>query len=150
MPSSLNLIAAKLRRALSLLPYLPRTLGLVWNAAPGWTVAWVVLLAVQGLLPVATVTLTRSVVDSLVPIVRRGATWEAVWPTLLPLGLMAAVLLLGGALRSAAGWVRASLSELVQDHIRAASPSRSTWPTTICPTTSIISIARRTRPATGR
>ena len=47
MPSSLNLIAAKLRRALSLLPYLPRTLGLVWNAAPGWTVAWVVLLAVQ-------------------------------------------------------------------------------------------------------
>jgi ATP-binding cassette subfamily B protein len=119
MPSSLNLIAAKLRRALSLLPYLPRTLGLVWNAAPGWTVAWVVLLAVQGLLPVATVTLTRSVVDSLVPIVRRGATWEAVWPTLLPLGLMAAVLLLGGALRSAAGWVRASLSELVQDHIRS-------------------------------
>ena len=119
MPSSLNLIAAKLRRALSLLPYLPRTLGLVWNAAPGWTVAWVVLLAVQGLLPVATVTLTRSVVDSLVPIVRRGATWEAVWPTLLPLGLMAAVLLLGGELRSAAGWVRASLSELVQDHIRA-------------------------------
>jgi ATP-binding cassette subfamily B protein len=32
---------------------------------------------------------------------------------------MAAVLLVGGVLRSTAGWVRASLSELVQDHIRA-------------------------------
>jgi ATP-binding cassette subfamily B protein len=119
MPGSLNLIAAKLRRVFALLPYFPRTLALVRDAAPGWTVAWVVLLAVQGLLPVATVTLTRSVVDSLVPVLRRGATWQNVWPTLLPLGLMAAVLLVGGVLRSTAGWVRASLSELVQDHIRA-------------------------------
>ena len=118
MPGSLNLISAKLRRTLSLLPYFPRTLGLVRHAAPGWTVAWVVLLAVQGLLPVATVTLTRSVVDSLVPVLRRGATWQTLRPTLLPLGLMAAVMLVGGVLRSAAGWVRATLSELVQDHIR--------------------------------
>ena len=119
MPGSLNIVAAKLRRGLSLLPHLPPTLGLVWDAAPGWTVAWVVLLAAQGLLPVATVTLTRSVVDSLVLVVRRGAAWEIVWPTLLPLGLMAAVVLAGELLRSTSGWVRASLSELVQDHIRA-------------------------------
>jgi ATP-binding cassette, subfamily B, bacterial len=119
MPSNLNLVGAKLRRAFSLLPYFPRTLRLVRDAAPGWTVAWVALLAVQGLLPAATVTLTRSVVDSLVPVLRRGATWQTIWPALLPLGLMAVVLLVGGVLRSVAGWVRATLAELVQDHIRA-------------------------------
>ncbi len=119
MPGSLHIVAEKLRRGLSLLPHFPRTLGLVWAAAPGWTLAWVVLLAVQGLLPVATVTLTRAVVDSLVSALRRGATWPAVWPSLLPLGLMAAVLLASEILNSAGGWVRASLSELVQDHIRA-------------------------------
>ena len=118
MSGSLNLIAAKLRRAFSLLPYFPRTLRLVRDAAPGWTVVWVALLAVQGLLPAATVTLTRSVVDSLVPVLRRGATWQTIWPALLPLGLMGVVLLVGGVVRSAAGWVRATLAELVQDHIR--------------------------------
>ena len=33
------------------LSYLPRTLRLVWAAAPSWTTAWAVLLVAQGLLP---------------------------------------------------------------------------------------------------
>jgi len=40
------------------LPYLPRALRLVWNAAPRWTAAWLFLLVGQGLLPVALVYLT--------------------------------------------------------------------------------------------
>ena len=40
-----------------------RTLRLVWSACRGWTVLWVILLMVQGVLPVATVQVTRLLVD---------------------------------------------------------------------------------------
>ena len=57
-----------LRATLSHLAYLPRALGLVWSAAPAWTLAWAALLVAQGLLPVATVSLTRQLVDGLTDI----------------------------------------------------------------------------------
>ncbi len=47
----------------SQVPHLPRALGLVWHAAPRWTAAWSLLLVIQGILPVAMVYLTRTVVD---------------------------------------------------------------------------------------
>ena len=63
-------LASRLRRIGAQLPHLPRTFTLVWTAARGWTLAWVALLAAQGLLPVATVYLTRSLVDALVAAIR--------------------------------------------------------------------------------
>ena len=44
---------------------LPQALIMVWSAARGWTTAWLVLLATQGLLPIVTVYLTRALVDRL-------------------------------------------------------------------------------------
>ena len=55
----------KLRNAWARLPLLPRALALVWQAARYWTMGWAALLVIQGLLPVATVYLTRQVVDGL-------------------------------------------------------------------------------------
>ena len=55
------------------LHYLPKALKLVWQAAPGWTVAMVVSLALQGVLPVLTVLLTRHLVDSLVAVAQSKA-----------------------------------------------------------------------------
>jgi len=40
------------------LPYLPRTLGLMWHVAKPWTIRWIVLLVVEGVLPAASVYLT--------------------------------------------------------------------------------------------
>lgn len=61
----------------SQLPYLPRAIALVWQAARPWRLAWLVLLLLQGLLPVATVYLTRLVVDSLVePGGRYAQSWR--------------------------------------------------------------------------
>ena len=34
-------------------------MGLVWTAARGWTAAWIAVLLVQGVLPVATVLVNR-------------------------------------------------------------------------------------------
>lgn len=99
------------------LPYVPRTMRLVWTAAGGWTAAWVTVLLVQGILPVATVYLTRSVVNSLIPAVRAGGSWESLRPLMVAMALMGMVLLAGEVLRGAAGWLRTAQSDLVQDHI---------------------------------
>ena len=117
-----SVIGAKLRLLAAQLPYLPRTLKLVWTAARGWTSAWIVALLIQGILPVATVYLTRTVVNRLLPALRAGATSEgATWETLRPLivaaALMGAVLLVSEALRGMTGWLRTAQSDLVQDHI---------------------------------
>jgi ATP-binding cassette subfamily B protein len=102
------------------LPYLPRALAIVWSAARGWIVLWAVLLVVQGLLPVAIVYLSRSLVDSLAAAVAaRGAPWESINIVLVLVGLLAGVMLLNQLLSSASSWIRSTQSELVQDHISA-------------------------------
>ena len=112
-----RLIVPKLRNAAAQVRYLPRALGLVWAAARGWTAGWVGLLAVQGVLPLATVYLTRALVDGVVGAVRAGGEWGSVRPVLVLVAVMAGVVLLAEALRSASGWVRAHQSELVEDQI---------------------------------
>lgn len=109
-------LTARLREVVAQLSYLPQTFHLVWAAARSWTLVWTVLLVVQGLLPVATVYLTRLLVNSLVAVAGTGKSWD-IWPIIVPVALMAGVLLLSELLRSAIEWVRTAQSELVQDHI---------------------------------
>ena len=99
------------------LPYLPKALKLVWNAAPGWTAAWAVLLIVQGVLPVASVYLTRALVNSIVLLIDSGAGWEAVRLPLFFVLLMALVLLTQTLLTSLSTWIRTARSELVSDDL---------------------------------
>jgi ABC-type multidrug transport system fused ATPase/permease subunit len=102
-------LAAKLRRLLAELPHVPRAFALVWAAARYWTVAWIALILVQGLLPVAMVWLTKQVVDGVVVAVKAGGDAQSLQALLIPAGLMAGVLLLTELLRAASGWVRAVL-----------------------------------------
>jgi ATP-binding cassette subfamily B protein len=94
-----------------------RAARLIYAAAPRWTLAWGLLLAAQGLLPVGTVALTRRVVDALAAGLRPGASWEALRPALAPAALLAAALLLAGLLGSVGEWVRAAQAELIKEHI---------------------------------
>jgi ATP-binding cassette subfamily B protein len=104
-----------MKRAARQLPLLPKAVSLVWTAAGGWTIAWAVLLAARGLLPVAVVYLTRPLVNSALAAMRSGGTDYR--PALINAGLMAAVLLATEALRSVEGWVRTAQSELVRNRI---------------------------------
>jgi len=122
----LQVLKAKLRGTLDHLRHLPRALNLVWAAARYWTLAWVALLAVQGLLPVATVYLTRWLVDSLVAALGAGDRWQSVRPLLIPAALMAGIKLLMELLRSAANWIRAVQAELLRDHISGLIHGQST------------------------
>ena len=118
MAESTGYAAARMRKFLAQLPYLPRALALVWAAAGAWTTAWALLLLVQGLLPVATVLITRSLVNALVEAIRTGGAGGALQPALVQMALMGAVMLLTEILGSVTGWIRAAQSELVHDHIQ--------------------------------
>ena len=107
----------KLKELKAQLPYLPRALRMVWNAAKVWTIAWTLLLILQGVLPVVNVYLTKAVVNSLVTALGDKASWAAIRPTLLYVLFIAIVLLFMEGLRSLNSWVRAAQSELVSDYI---------------------------------
>jgi len=111
-------LATRLRRALGQLPHLLRALSMVWAAARPWTVAWAFLLVAQGLLPIATVYLTKRLVDSLVLALDGGGAWQSSRPVLIFALLMVGVSLVTELLRAATVLVRAAQSELLQDHIR--------------------------------
>ena len=117
MSSNPEILSKKFRKALAQLPYLPRALKLVWEVARPWTIAWVVLLIVQGVLPAAVVYLTKLVVDGVVFAVRNGSSWTVVRPVLVLLVLLGGILLLMEVVRGGINWVRTVQAELLQDHI---------------------------------
>ena len=125
MSSYLRFIRARLDAALAQLPCVPRTLALVWAASGDLTGLWILLLVVQGLLPIATVYLTRILVNDLVAAVRAQGAWQEVRPALLVVAVLAGVLLLAEILRGSASWIREAQSERVQDHITGLIHDRS-------------------------
>ncbi|MCX7008722.1 MAG: ABC transporter ATP-binding protein, partial [Kiritimatiellaeota bacterium] len=108
---------AKLRRLAAELPHMPRALALVWAAARYWTLAWLGLILGQGLLPVATVWLTKLLVDALVAAVKAGGDSASVRSLVVLAVLMAGVWLLTELLRVASGWVRTVQGQLLRDHV---------------------------------
>ena len=111
------ILREKIQKGLIQLPQLWRGLVLIWSATRGWTLTWIFLLIVQGLLPVATVYLTRLLVDSLVVVVGRGGTWESIRPSLVWITLMALVFLSKELLRGVSSYIRTIQSERVRDYI---------------------------------
>jgi len=116
MFNSVKILSSKLRKALAQLPNLPRALDLVWSVARPWTIAWILLLIVQGLLPAGVVYLTKLVVDG---VVRANGSWPAMRNVLLLVLLLGGTLLLMEIVRNAINWVRTVQTELLQDHIIA-------------------------------
>jgi len=119
MAGATDSVQDKLRRVRDQLPYIPRALRLVWKAGGRWTTAWLVLLLIQGVLPVAIVYLTKTLVDSLVDAVDAGGAWAAIRQPLVLALLMAGLLLAIELLRAATRWVRTAQAELVSDHMNA-------------------------------
>ena len=117
MPDTPHFLKQKLAEGRAQLAYIPQAVALVWTAARPWTIAWAVLLVLLGLLPVTTVYLTRTVVDSLVAALDAGGDWASLQPTLLRIALMAGILLLLEILNSLSHWIRTTQAELVQDYV---------------------------------
>lgn len=107
----------RLSNSLTQLPFLWRAIGFVRVAAGGWTLAWLFLLVMQGLLPVASVYLTRLLVNQLVAATSAGLSWQTVQTVIVPVILIALVMLLTAVLGSLTGWVRTAQAERVQDYM---------------------------------
>ena len=119
MPNMINHLVDATRKLRQQLPFLPRAFHLVHYAAGGLTIVWLVLLLVQGLLPVAVVYLTRTLVNGVSKMIGTSSGWEAMVP-LLPAGLAMALVLIGSEVfQGIAKWVRTAQSERVQDHVHA-------------------------------
>ena len=99
------------------LPYLPRAFALVWNASRWWTVAWLLLVIIRGLLPAVSVSLTRSLVDSLVAVIGEAGASTAIRETLLMAILVGGVSVLIQFLGRALDWVRTMQFELIREHV---------------------------------
>ncbi|HUS94764.1 MAG TPA: ABC transporter ATP-binding protein [Patescibacteria group bacterium] len=107
----------RIRPVLTQLAYIPRALNLVWAASRGWTVGWLVLLVIQGLLPAVSVTLSKLLVDNLVIMVDSGGTRETIQPTLGYAILIGGIMVLTQFLSRASEWVRTIQGELVREHV---------------------------------
>jgi len=108
-------LTAKLRSFATQLSYAPQTLRLIWRAAQQWTLAWFLLLCLQGMLPAALVYLSRSLIDSLAAAVGTGWTWEQLRPAAFPAASMVGVVVLLELTQGVSGWVRTVQAELVRD-----------------------------------
>lgn len=109
---------AGIQGGLSLWPFMVRAVKLVWKAAPGWTVIWLLLLVIQGLLPVATVYLTKYLVDSLVAVIDGGLSSAAVRPAVMSVLGMLLIQLIATILGSFTNTVLTTQSELISDYMR--------------------------------
>ncbi len=99
------------------LGYLFRSLGFIWAASRKWTLGWLILLLIQGLLPVATVYLTKRIVDFVAAAAGTGATWNAMTPILTTGALLGGVLLFSELAGNAVQWIRGIQAELLRNHI---------------------------------
>ncbi len=97
--------------------YFSQTLHLIWAASRYWTLSWIIILVIQGLLPLATVYLTRKLVNRLVTVVGAGVSWDGIQPVIIPGLLVAGILLLTELIRSIAEWVSIAQGELVEAYI---------------------------------
>ena len=103
--------------------HLRRALDLVWQSAPGWTVANAALLVLQGVLPVASLYLTKLTVDAVVAAAGTGAP-DTGHLALLVAGLAGAALAtaLCGSLASLVGEAQ---GQAVTDHVQSAIHEKS-------------------------
>jgi ATP-binding cassette, subfamily B, bacterial len=95
-----------------------RTMRLIWLAAPGWTIAWAILLAAQGVLPAVVIYLTKLVVDGLVAAKDAGGDSGRIQHAAILLAMLAGAMLLTQLLQGVTDWVRAAQSEFIQDHVK--------------------------------
>ena len=97
--------------------YVPRAFLLVWEAAPKWTVLYVVGMIIGAILPVANIYMTRAAINVLVELV--GAKRVVFDPALHlpPLVGILVLMLLQHVLDAVGGYVRINLAEYVGDFI---------------------------------
>ena len=103
----------KMRRALRL----DRAVRFVWQAAPGWTVASLALLLLQGVLPLLALYLMKLIVDAVTFSLGAPDRMGAFQHVVVLIGLAAAVAVFTAVLQQISGLVKETQSLKVTDHM---------------------------------
>lgn len=98
--------------------YLVRALRIIWEATGRWTLGWLFLLLIGGMLPAALVYLTKHLVDAMAAAMGGGLSWDTIQPILWLALLMGGVLLLSQGLSGLTSWIRTAQAEHVLDHVK--------------------------------
>ena len=114
-------IKNKLKVALRFIP----ALRLVWQSSPSWTIARVVLVVFQGLLPLATIYLAKLIIDT-VTVNLQGDDPSQVFSRVLPLIIMAgAATILNSLCQSLTELVNTAHSQQVTDYMQSIIHAKS-------------------------
>ena len=114
-------IKHKLQVALRFLP----ALRLVWQSSPGWTIARLVLVVFQGLLPLATIYLAKLIIDT-VTLNLQSANPEGVFERVLPLIILAgAVTIFNNLCQSLTELVNTAHAQQVTDYMQGIIHAKS-------------------------
>lgn len=106
----------KLESTLNRLPHIPRALRLVWRASGLWSIVWLLLLVLHGLIPAGIVYLSRILVDNL-SIALAGGEWQEFTSLLQPALAMGLLMFLMLLIESGINWIHVLQAELVSDYL---------------------------------
>ncbi|AFZ34359.1 Xenobiotic-transporting ATPase [Stanieria cyanosphaera PCC 7437] len=81
-----KIIKSKIKQATRFIP----ALGLVWQSSPGWTIARIILVSIQGILPLAAIYLAKLIIDTVTSNLR-AANPSAAFDQILPLLIIAGI-----------------------------------------------------------
>ena len=97
--------------------HLERALRLVWQSAPGWTVANFGLILIQGLLPLVSLYLMKLIVDAVTAGLLSPEKTDSLKKVTLLILLAAAVALFAACCRSLTEIVKEAQTQVVTDHV---------------------------------
>jgi ATP-binding cassette subfamily B protein len=95
-----------------------RALGLIWKAVPRLTVFWCLLLIAQGLLPGATVYLTKLTIDNFIIAYNSADSFSHFNQTFLYFFLTGGCILLAEVLQYVSDWTRTAQGEYFSDYLK--------------------------------
>ena len=110
-------ISTKLHSILPQLPYLPKVIKLVWQAASYWVIIWAILLMILGIFPALQVYLVKAAIDSFVVLTGNNIHSTNLSFALTNIVLLVVILLIAGIFGNFHNWIRIYISELTQDYL---------------------------------
>ncbi|MDD3775751.1 MAG: ABC transporter ATP-binding protein [Sulfurovaceae bacterium] len=113
----------KIKKLRSQLPYLPKTIKLIWQASRWWSAAWAALLLLGGILPVAVIYLVKPIIDNVSMLEGKGM--DGIDALIIPIAILGIVVFLLPISVSLLNLVRSIQAEKIQDSVKAQIHSKA-------------------------
>lgn len=97
--------------------HLAKSLRILWQSSPKWTIAGIALIILQGTLPLLTLYLMKLVVDAVTAGIASPDKTEAFRQVLYPIGLVGAAIIFSAICNSIAGIVSEQQTQMVSDYM---------------------------------